>query len=129
LVAVALVISIGVIPVVVADTTPGFNAGSGGVFLWITVVLDLLAAAILAFALWRSREHDHFSRGTLGLSAFLALLVALAYAGVSGVIAGHGPALRTASVVPLVLCAVFALITTALVTVTSVIVDRARWPA
>jgi hypothetical protein len=46
--AVALVIPIGVIPLAVTDTTPGLNAGAFGVFLGVTVVFDLLAAALLA---------------------------------------------------------------------------------
>jgi hypothetical protein len=120
--AVALVIPIGVIPSVLADTTPGLNAGAVGVFLGITVVFDLLAAALLAFALWRRREDDHFSKGILGSAAFVAVLLAALYALTSGV-GGHGPALRS---VLLILCAVFGLITTALMIVTSVIVDRAR---
>jgi hypothetical protein len=122
LVAVAHVIPIGVIPSVLADTTPGLNAGAFGVILGITVVFDLLAAALLAFALWRRREDDHFSKGILGSAAFVAALLAVLYALMSGV-GGHGPALRS---VLLILCAVFGLITTALMIVTSVIVDRAR---
>ena len=72
-----------------------------------------------------AREHDHTSKGTLGITAFLALLLGLAYCGFGVLVSGHGPALRIASVL-LLLCAVFGLITTALMTVTSVIVDRAR---
>ena len=120
--AVALVIPIGVIPSALADTTPGLNAGAFGVILGITVVFDLLAAALLAFALWRRREDDHFSKGILGSAAFVAALLAVLYALMSGV-GGHGPALRS---VLLILCAVLGLITTALMIVTSVIVDRAR---
>jgi hypothetical protein len=128
LVAVALLISIGVIPSVLADTAPGFNAGPGGKFFGITVVFDLLAAAILASAVWRPRERDPSSKGTLGTTAFLALWLGLAYGAFGiGILVGRlgGPGLRIASVV-LVLCAVCGLITTALMIVTSVIVDRAR---
>ena len=128
LVAVALLIPIGVIPSVLADTAPDFNAGPTGGFLGITVLFDLLAAAILASALWRPRERDPSSKGTLGTTAFLALLLGLAYGALGiGMLVGGlgGPSLRIASIV-LVLCAVLGLITTALMTVTSVIVDRAR---
>jgi hypothetical protein len=128
LVAVALLIPIGVIPSVLADTASDFNAGPTGGFLGITVVFDLLAAAILASALWRPRERDPSSKGTLGTTAFLALWLGLAYGalGIGILVFGlGGPGLRIASIV-LVLCAVFGLITTALMTVTSVIVDRAR---
>jgi hypothetical protein len=123
LLVVALVIAVGVVPAVVADPTPGFNAGSVGVFLGVTVVMGLLAAVLLGAALWCSRGREQFSRATLGISAFLALFLALIYAFASG-IGGHGPALRTASIL-LVLCAVLALTSTALMTVTSVMVDRA----
>jgi hypothetical protein len=125
LVAIALLIPIGVIPSVLADTDPGINAGPCSKFLGITVVFDLLAAALLASAVWRSREHDHSSKGTLGITAFLALLLGLSYCGMGVLVSGHGPALRIAFVL-LILCSVFGLITTALMTVTSVIVDRAR---
>jgi hypothetical protein len=121
-------IPIGVIPSVLADTDPGINAGPVGGFFGITVVFDLWAAAILASALWRPRERDPSSKGTLGTTAFLALLLGLAYGAFGiGILFGGfgGPGLRIASVV-LLLCAVCGLITTALMTVTSVIVDRAR---
>jgi uncharacterized membrane protein YhaH (DUF805 family) len=122
------VIPIGVIPSVLADTAHGSYAHTNGVFLAITVVFDLLAAMLLAFAVWRSREHDHSSKGRLGVAAFLGLLLGLIYCGFGALFGGYGPTLRIASVL-LVLCAVFGLITTALVTVTSVIEDRARFGA
>jgi len=127
LVAVALLIPIGVIPSVLADTAHGFNAGPTGGVLVITVLFDLMALAILASALWRPRERDPSSKGTLGTTAFLALWLGLAYGafGIGILVGEFGPGLRIASVV-LVLCAVCGLITTALMIVTSVIVDRAR---
>jgi hypothetical protein len=120
--AVALVIPIGVIPLAVTDTTPGLNAGAFGVLLGVTVVFDLLAAALLAFALWRRRDDGLFSKGILGAAAFIAAILAVLYALCSGVNA-HGLTPRS---VMLILCAIFGLITTALMIVTSVIVDRAR---
>ena len=127
LVAVALLIPIGVIPSVLADTAHGFNGRPTGVVLVITVLFALLALEILASAIWRPRERDPSSKGTLGTTAFLALWLGLAYGAFGiGILVGElGPGLRIASVV-LVLCAVCGLITTALMTVTSVIVGRAR---
>ena len=127
LVAIALLIPIGVIPSVLADTDPGINAGPVGKFLGITVLFDLLAALVLGNALWRPRERDPSSKGTLGTTAFLALFLGLAYGafGIGILVGEFGPGLRIASAV-LVLCAVCGLITTVLMTVTSVIVDRAR---
>jgi hypothetical protein len=127
LVAIALLIPIGVIPSVLADTDPGINAGPVGKFLGITVLFDLLAALLLGGALWRPRERDPSSKGTLGTTAFLALFLTLVYCffGIGILVGEFGPGLRIASSV-LVLCAVCGLITTALMTVTSVIVDRAR---
>ena len=128
LVAVALLIPIGVIPSVLADTDPGINAGPVGGFFGITVLFDLKAALVLENALWRPRERDPSSKGTLGTTAFLALWLGLAYGafGIGMLVGGRGgPSLRIASGV-LVLCAVCGLITTSLMTVTSVIVDRAR---
>jgi hypothetical protein len=127
LVAVALLIPIGVIPSVLADTDPSINAGpTAGVL--VIMLFDLLAALVLGNALWRPRERDPSSKGTLGATAFLALWLGLAYGALGiGILVGGlwGPSLRIASIV-LILCAVFGLITTALMTVTSVIVDRAR---
>ena len=128
LVAVALLIPIGVIPSVLADTAHGFNAKPTGGVLVITVLFDLMAVAILASALWRPRERDPSSKGTLGTTAFLALWLGLTYGalGIAFLFFGlGGPGLRIASIV-LILCAVCGLITAALMTVTSVIVDRAR---
>jgi len=128
LVAIALLIPIGGIPSVLADTAHGFNAKPTGGVLVITVLFDLMAVAILASALWRPRERDPSSKGTLGTIAFLALWLGLTYGalGIAFLVFGlGGPSLRIASIV-LVLCAVCGLITTALMTVTSVIVDRAR---
>ena len=128
LVAVALLIPIGVIPSVLADTAHGFNAKPTGGVLVITVLFDLMALAILASALWRPRERDPSSKGTLGTTAFLALWLGLTYGalGIAFLFFGlGGPSLRIASIV-LILCAVCGLITAALMTVTSVIADRAR---
>ncbi|HEX7617118.1 MAG TPA: hypothetical protein VF480_00210 [Verrucomicrobiae bacterium] len=127
LIAVALLIPIGVILLVLADPNPRINARAVGGFLGITVLFDLKAALVLGNALWRPRERDPSSKGTLGTTAFLALWLGLAYGafGIGILVGGLGPGLRIVSVV-LVLCAVCGLITTALMTVTSVIVDRAR---
>jgi len=127
LVTIALLIPIGVIPSVLADTSSRINAGPCGIFFGITVLFDLFAALVLGNALWRPRERDPSSKGTLGTTAFMALWLGLAYGAFgSGMLVGNlGPGLRIASVV-LVLCAVLGLITTALMIATSVIVDRAR---
>jgi hypothetical protein len=128
LVAVALLIPIGVIPSVVADTAHGFNGRPTGGVLVITVLFDLLALEILASAIWRPRERDPSSKGTLGTTAFLALWLGLIYGalGIAFLVFGlGGPGLRIPSIV-LILCAFCGLITAALMTVTSVIVDRAR---
>ena len=128
LVAVVLLISLGVIPSVLADTDPSINAGPTGGFLGFTLLFDLMAVAILASALWRPSERDPSSKGTLGIAAFLALWLGLAYGALGmGILVGGlgGPGLRIAASV-LLLGAVSGLITTALMTVTSVVVDRAR---
>jgi hypothetical protein len=127
LVAVALLIPIGVIPSVLADTNPGINAGPVGKFLGFTMLFDLLAVLLLGEAIWRPGERDPSSKGTLGTTAFLALFLTLVYCafGIGILVGEFGPGLRIASAV-LVLCAVCGLITTALMIVTSVIVDRAR---
>jgi hypothetical protein len=124
LLAVAVMTSIGVIPLILAATPHVYNTGPITVFLGITVAFALLAATLLAFPLRRSRDQAHFSRGPLGITAFLALLLAAGYA-LTSQMGGDGLAVRTASVL-LILCAVLGLITAALMAITSVIEDRAR---
>lgn len=124
-VVIALVIPIGVIPSVATDIAHPSHAHTNGKFLGFTVILDLLAVAILASALWRPRERDPSSKGTLGTTAFLALLLGLVYCGMGVLFSGYGPALRIASAL-LFLCSAVAFITTGLMIVTSVITDRVR---
>jgi hypothetical protein len=75
LVAIALMITIGVVPSILADTSSGVNAASGGRFPGIAVVFDLLAAARLA-------------RRT---AAFLARLMGLSYCGLGVLASGRVP--------------------------------------
>jgi len=90
LVGVALLILIGVIPSVLADTASDFNAGSVGIFLGGTVVFVLMVDGLLASALWRSRQRGRSSKGMLGVTAFLALLLAPVYCGFGVLVGGQG---------------------------------------
>ena len=83
LVAVALLIAFGVLPPLLADHTPGFNARSVAVFLGVGVGLNLLAA-LRAWAAARSGSKDRMTRAHLALPVFLALLLAFGYAMASG---------------------------------------------
>jgi hypothetical protein len=127
LIAIAFLVPIGVIPSVLADTSPHINARPVGGFLGVTVLFDLFAALVLGNALWRPSERDPSPKGTLGTTAFLALFLTLVYCffGIGILVGEFGPGLRISSAV-LLLCTVCGFITTALMTVTSVIVDRAR---
>jgi len=122
--AIALMIPVGVIPSVMADTAHGSYAHTNGTFLGITVVFDLLALLLLGLAAWRKQEHEHSSRTTLGIAAFMALFLGLIYCAFGALFSSYGPGLRVASFL-LVVCGLCGLITTALMTVTSVIVDLA----
>jgi hypothetical protein len=123
LLAAAAMTTIGVIPLILVATPPVYNTGPITVFLGITVAFALLAATLLGFPLRRSRDQAHFSRGPLGITASLALFLAAGYALVTQM-GGDGLAVRTACVL-LILCAAFAVITSALMAITSVIEDRA----
>jgi hypothetical protein len=124
LLAVALLILVGVLPPVLADTTPGFRSASAGSFLVVTVLFAFLAALRAGSSLWRHRGNDPLSKTTLGMIAFVALFLTLSYAGSIGVGAQH-PGMRTALVL-LAVCSFLAFVVTTLATVASVIVDRAR---
>lgn len=121
LVVVAGLIALGVLPSLLSDHTPGFNARSVAAFLGITVALNLLAA-FRAWAAARSGSRDRLTRVHLALPVFLALLLAFGYAMASG-IHSYNAALRTASVL-LVICAVLDLVTTVMVTAATVFADR-----
>jgi hypothetical protein len=118
-----VLVALGVIPPLLADSTPGFNARSVAVALGVAVVLNLLAMAVLAFGALRHGALDSPQRVTLGFPAFLSFLLALVYAFASG-IGSQSPSLRTASVL-LMLSATVALVTTALVTITAIFAERA----
>ena len=122
LAAVAVMISLGVIPLVVAGATTDFSTGPTVVFLEITVGFALLAVMLLAFPLWNSRHRNHFSTSTLGVTAFLSLFLSMGCA-MASQIERRGWALGMASML-LILCAISCLITTALMTVASVLASR-----
>jgi len=124
-VAIAIVIPLAVIPSVMADTAHGSYARNNGIFLGVTVVFDLLCALLLGLAYRPAQQPAVCSKGTLGITAFMSLYLGLAYCGLGVLFSGYGPGLRAASILLLV-CAVFGLITTTLMSIASIMVDRAR---
>jgi hypothetical protein len=125
LLAIALLLPLGVIPPVMADTAHGSYARTNGIFLGATVVFDLLVALLVGQAVWHTPEPGHLPKATLGIIAFVALFLGLIYCGFAALLSGYGPHLRVASCL-LLFCGLCGLITTALMTITSVLVDRAR---
>lgn len=120
----ALVLAFGVMPLVKADLSPMATPHQAVAGLWVTVAFSLFAAAVLAFVALRAAGRDRISTGILGVPAFLAFLLTFALFAPAAGFLGHGPAMRTASIL-LFLCAAVDLFTVVLVTATAVAADRA----
>jgi hypothetical protein len=120
----ALVLAFGVIPLVKADLSPMAIPHQAAAAFWVTVAFSLFAAAVLAFVTLRAAGRDRISTGILGVPAFLAFLLTFALFAPAAGFLGHGPAMRTASVL-LFICAAADFFAVVLVTATAVAADRA----
>ena len=113
-VAVAIVLVVGVIPLTVkAGTFPDGTPGSSVSVFWGFVVLNALVAACLCFFGFRVGDNNRPSSGVLALLAFFAFISACALAPPAFAFRGHGPVLLTASKLAL-LCLVAEIVVTAL---------------
>jgi hypothetical protein len=120
LVAVALVVAAGVVPLTKANTFPQATPENAVPVFWGIVVLNLLVAASLAFIAVRAGDGRRLSPIVLGFLAFLAFVPAclLAVAGFASL--GHGPSMRIASIL-LLLCSAAEFLVTGLVSTTALL--------
>ena len=98
LVAVALVVTVGVIPLVRSDTSPGATPESAVPAFWVAVALHLLVAVMLVFTAVRSRGRGRIPVPGLVVMGIAALLFGIALADAAFAYRSHGPSMSTVSV-------------------------------
>ena len=101
---VSLVVALGVIPPVKADTYPGVKHDKVAAAFWINIGLNLLSAFSLFFISLRSTKRNWKSTSVLIIMGFLILLLGLAFADAASAYQNHGPSMQTASIL-LFVCA------------------------
>jgi hypothetical protein len=117
-VVVALLLALGVIPAVKADTFPGAAPQRAALAFWWAVGLSLLAAAMLGLVPFWTRGRIRFERLGMGFAALLAFILGLATAGAGAAFRSHGPSMRGAVIV-LFVCVVLYVVDGLLVVATA----------
>jgi hypothetical protein len=118
LVAVALILAGGVIPLVKIDPFPGAAPERANPVFWAIAALNLLAAAVLVLVAVRTTGRSQLSTAGAGAVAFFAVVSGLLLAGPAGGFLAHGPAMHTASIL-LFLCVAADLIAAVLTATTA----------
>ena len=103
-VTIALVVALGIIPPVKADTYPGVNHEIAAAAFWGNIGLNLLSAFSLFFIAIRSKERNWKSTSVLVIVGIIALLLGLALADAASAYQKHGPSMESASIL-LFICA------------------------
>ena len=123
LVVVALVVAAGVIPLVKADTHPGAMPQKAVPAFWFNVGLNVLGAAVLGLLAIRTTGRSPRTTIVLGLWAFVALLLAIALIDAASAYGGHGPAMRTATIL-LFFCSAVEILAAVLIIVTAIALPK-----
>ena len=103
-VVVALVVALGVIPPVKADTYPSVNHGAAAAAFWVNISINLLSAFSLFFIAIRSKERSWKSTSVIVIAGIIALLLGLALVDAASAYQKHGPSMESASIL-LFICA------------------------
>ncbi len=103
LVVVGLVVAAGVIPPVKADPSPGAMPQKAVPAFWVNAGLNFLTAAALGLLAIRTRQRSPRTTIVLGVLAVVVILLAIALFDAASAFGGHGPAMRTATIL-LVFC-------------------------
>jgi hypothetical protein len=120
--AVALLLIAGVIPPVQGDTSPLSAPERASAGLWVVVGLNLVAVGAVLVLGGRAIERGGLLLNVLWVPALLALLCALAFVDAGAAFAGHGPPLRSATIL-LFTCSVLDLVAAGLIAASAV----GRW--
>ena len=104
IVIVSLVVALGVIPPVKADTYPGVKHDKVVAAFWANICLNLLSAILLFFIAFRSKERNWKSTAVLFIAGFLVFILGLALTDAASAYQNHGPAMQVASIL-LYICA------------------------
>jgi len=103
-VTVTLVVALGVIPPVKADTYPGVTPERAALAFWVNIGLNLLSALTLFFIAIRSKSRSWKSTSVLVIVGIIVLLLGLALADAASAYQKHGPSMESASIL-LFICA------------------------
>jgi hypothetical protein len=96
---VALIVSMGIIPPVRADTSPMAAPESAAASFWVVgVIFNLLVGSTLCIALFLTRRGRMVGQVLAGIAGLAAFVVGLLLLMPAGAFAGHGPALLGARV-------------------------------
>lgn len=95
---VALAVATGVIPMVKGDTQFGATPEKAVPAFWFTVGVNLLGAAALWRLTFRPAGRSPGAAFVLRFGAFVALLLAIALVDAAAAYGGHGPTMRTATI-------------------------------
>lgn len=101
---VVLVVALGVIPPVKADTYPGVKHEIAAAAFWVNIGLNLLSAFSLFFIAIRSKERNWKSTSVLVIVGIIVMLLGLALADAASAYQKHGPSMESASIL-LFICA------------------------
>jgi cell division protein FtsW (lipid II flippase) len=94
---VALVVALGVIPLVNADTDPSINHEKVTAAFWINIGLTLLSAVSLFVVVIRAKERSWKSTSVFIIAGFLVLILGLALAQAAAAYRNASPPLQSAS--------------------------------
>ncbi|MFQ5398576.1 MAG: hypothetical protein ACE5E7_03165 [Anaerolineae bacterium] len=98
LVAVAVLIAVGIIPPVKTDTFPQATPERAVPAFWVNVVFTFVVAVVLGVIGFRTTGRSRWSTIVLWSLGLLTLLLAFALNDAALAYRGHGPALRTATI-------------------------------
>lgn len=101
---VALVMALGVIPPVKADTYPGVKHAKVAAAFWVNISLTLLSAFSLFIIGLRSKERTWKSTSVVIGIGLLVLILGFALADAASAYQQHGPSMQSASIL-LFICA------------------------
>lgn len=119
LVLVAIVVAAGVIAAMNSDTHPGATPQGAVRAFWASVGLNVLTAAAVGILAIRARGRGALTIIVLGLGALVALALAIAFVDAAAAYGGHGPAMRTATIL-LFFCSAIEALAAVLIIVTAV---------